>query len=678
MSDASASLAPDRRSPFRRDLQLLVRSVRAENRLFWRTPIGAFFTIGLPLVMLVIFVAIFGNDPIGTSYGEFATAQFYAASLGVFAAASATYTNLAINLTMRRDDGVLKRVRGTPIPPWVFLAGAILSGMWIAAFATTLMVGIGIVAYGVDVQLAQLPAMIVAFLAGTACFATLGVALAAVEDRVSGPRDRERHDPPAGVPLERLRPPRGSAVVAEPDRRHLPAEAVRGRLHRSDVAIQRCPCLRVGSSARPDGLDPPRCVRRRKTLPMGARSRCIPAGTRPTESTQRRLTATLRVMLSRFDDYPIHQTPDPVAHPATSDKDVYERYWFNGYSTSGDFYLGAGAALYQHLGVKDAHVSFIHEGRQYAFHVSGRRSDEPSDLTIGPYSLEIIEPMRSCRITVTENDTDFTCDLLWEGRTGNVEEPRHHLGRGLRKIMDTTRFTQLGRWTGWVQFGDVRIELDPSEVVGTKDRSWGVRPLIGGDTRGAPAASQMGGIFFLWAPLNFDDLCLHYQLFDDNVGRPLFQVGARLPVYGSPDELPGVEDPAVEHMRNLEHEVTFASGNRMITGATIAMTSVADGARHEVRLEPIFTFRMKGIGYTHPIWVHGKWHDELAMASESWALDDVDDTAYENQHCQHLVRATYTDGAGVERTGIGVLEQNILGPYAPYGLEGFFAAPTYD
>ena len=145
-----------------------MRSVRAENRLFWRTPIGAFFTIGLPLVMLVIFVAIFGNDPIGTSYGEFATAQFYAASLGVFAAASATYTNLAINLTMRRDDGVLKRVRGTPIPPWVFLAGAILSGMWIAAFATTLMVGIGIAAYGVDVQLAQLPAMIVAFLAGTA------------------------------------------------------------------------------------------------------------------------------------------------------------------------------------------------------------------------------------------------------------------------------------------------------------------------------------------------------------------------------------------------------------------------------------------------------------------------------------------------------------------------------
>ena len=65
------------------DLSLLWRSIRAENRLFWRTPIGAFFTIGLPLVMLVLFVALFGNDPIGTSYGEIATAQFYAAGLGV-------------------------------------------------------------------------------------------------------------------------------------------------------------------------------------------------------------------------------------------------------------------------------------------------------------------------------------------------------------------------------------------------------------------------------------------------------------------------------------------------------------------------------------------------------------------------------------------------------------------
>ena len=378
-------------------------------------------------------------------------------------------------------------------------------------------------------------------------------------------------------------------------------------------------------------------------------------------------------MLSKFDDYPIHQTPDPIAHPASSDKDVYERYWFNGYSRAGDFYLGIGTALYPHLGVHDCGISVVHEGVQHSFHASARAGNEPSDLRIGPFDLEIVEPMRSCRVTLEPNETYFACDLLFTGRTGNVEEPRHHLGGGLRKIMDTTRFTQLGHWSGWIEFGGKRLELDPTDVFGTKDRSWGIRPLIGGDTRGAPQQARTGGLFFLWAPLHFDDLCLHYQLFEDSKGRPMFSVGARLPVYDSIDAIPGIEDEAAEHMRNLEHKVTFKPGSRMITAATIAMTSIEDGARHEVELEPIFTFLMKGIGYSHPKWVHGQWHGELDMGSESWSLDSVDESAYENQHVQHLVWARYG-----ERSGIGVLEQNIIGPHRPYGLEGVFDPPASE
>ena len=165
----------------RRDLVIFWRSVRAENRMFWRSPVGAFFTLGLPLVMLVLFVALFGNEPIDhPEYGDITTAQFYAPGLGVFAAASATFTNIAINLSMRRDDGVLKRVRGTPIPPWVFLGGVIVSAVWIAVCATIVMLGLGVLAYGVEVQPEQLPVLVVSFVVGAVCFATLGVALASV------------------------------------------------------------------------------------------------------------------------------------------------------------------------------------------------------------------------------------------------------------------------------------------------------------------------------------------------------------------------------------------------------------------------------------------------------------------------------------------------------------------
>lgn len=164
-----------------RDLGILWRSIRAESRIFWRSPVGAFFTLGLPLIMLVLFVALFGNDSIGhPEYGDISTAQFYAPGLGVFAAASATYTNIAINLSMRRDDGILKRVRGTPIPPWVFLGGVILSAVWIALVATIVMLGLGVAAYGVEVKLDKVPAMTVSFVVGTICFATLGVALTGV------------------------------------------------------------------------------------------------------------------------------------------------------------------------------------------------------------------------------------------------------------------------------------------------------------------------------------------------------------------------------------------------------------------------------------------------------------------------------------------------------------------
>ncbi|MCH7788598.1 MAG: hypothetical protein IH940_04075 [Acidobacteria bacterium] len=280
--------------------------------------------------------------------------------------------------------------------------------------------------------------------------------------------------------------------------------------------------------------------------------------------------------------------------------------------------------------------------------------------------LEIVEPMHSCRVTIDENETGVSADLLFEGRTANIEEPRHSLAGGSRRIMDTTRFAQLGFWSGWIEIGGRRLELERDTMRGTKDRSWGVRPVGGGDPRGAPSLDRSGGLFFLWAPLHWGDMGSHFQLFEDRYGRPLYQVGAFLPVYSSTDDLPGVVDEATEHMRSLEHDLRFEPNSRMIASATLSMTSVDSDLVHHIELEKLFTFRMKGIGYAHPEWSHGVWKGELEMAVEQWDLSDVDENEYTNQHVQHLVRARMG-----ERVGIGVLEQNCLGPYKPYGFGDF-------
>ncbi len=166
-------------------LRLLGAWTRTHNRIFWRTPIGAFFTLVFPPLMLVLFAALFGNDTYDTGRGLITVSQFYVVGLGVYSAVAATYVHLAINMATRRELGILKRVRSTPLPRWVYLGSAVLSSMWIAAISTALMIALGVVAYGVTIDIAKAPALILAFAGGTACFAVLGLALASVARSVS-------------------------------------------------------------------------------------------------------------------------------------------------------------------------------------------------------------------------------------------------------------------------------------------------------------------------------------------------------------------------------------------------------------------------------------------------------------------------------------------------------------
>ena len=82
-------------------------------------------------------------------------------------------------------------------------------------------------------------------------------------------------------------------------------------------------------------------------------------------------------MLSRFDDYPVHQTAEPLAHTASSDRCHYDRYWYNGHARDGSFYFGVAFCRYPNLGIVDCSLSLALDGRQYAFHGSRRAPEEP-------------------------------------------------------------------------------------------------------------------------------------------------------------------------------------------------------------------------------------------------------------------------------------------------------------
>jgi len=160
-------------------LPLLWRQFRAQNKLFWRNPFSAFFTLAFPLMFLLIFNALNTNQRIA-ELGDIRFAQFFTPGILVFAVVSACYVNMATSLPINRDEGVLKRVRGTPLPAWIYLTARIATAVYMAFISGTVMILVGVLAFHVKIFWHLLPAALVTMLFGTTCLCALGLAVAAI------------------------------------------------------------------------------------------------------------------------------------------------------------------------------------------------------------------------------------------------------------------------------------------------------------------------------------------------------------------------------------------------------------------------------------------------------------------------------------------------------------------
>ena len=157
--------------------QLALREVRYVNLAFWRNPAAAFFTFFFPILFMVIFNVLFGGTR-ELGEGGLRVADFYTPGIIVFSVITATYTNIAMSVTASRDLGVLKRVRGTPLPPAAFLAGRILHAVLVGLLLVVIVAAFGSVLYGVHFPWDRLPALVLTLVLSAASFCALGLALA--------------------------------------------------------------------------------------------------------------------------------------------------------------------------------------------------------------------------------------------------------------------------------------------------------------------------------------------------------------------------------------------------------------------------------------------------------------------------------------------------------------------
>jgi ABC-2 type transport system permease protein len=170
---------------------------------FRREPASVFFTAIMPLIFLVLFVAIFGNDRTNVDGHLIPSATYYLPAILALSIVNATFVNLTIWVTITRERGQLKRLRATPVPPSAVVGGRAVSSLVIAAVMTVLVCGAGVLFYGVALPGEALPGALLTLLVGTLSLAALGFAAAAL------------------VPSENAAPPIANAIV-------LPLEFISG------------------------------------------------------------------------------------------------------------------------------------------------------------------------------------------------------------------------------------------------------------------------------------------------------------------------------------------------------------------------------------------------------------------------------------------------------------------
>jgi len=160
-------------------LALVGHQFRYDQKAFWRNPAAVFFTVMFPVIVFLILAVVFNGETIDVRGGVEAT-TYYVPAIMSLAIISATMQTLAMTLVIAREDGRLKRGRGTPMPPWVFIAGRVGNSIVVALMMLVLLAAIGGALYGVSVPWGRLPAILLTLVIGAASFCCLGIALTAL------------------------------------------------------------------------------------------------------------------------------------------------------------------------------------------------------------------------------------------------------------------------------------------------------------------------------------------------------------------------------------------------------------------------------------------------------------------------------------------------------------------
>ena len=362
----------------------------------------------------------------------------------------------------------------------------------------------------------------------------------------------------------------------------------------------------------------------------------------------------MKMQLSPPDEYFNHQWALPHAFVGSSDPSWRERYWLSFQDIQNkDVVVTCGLGKYPNHDTMEAFVSVATPDQQYNVRSARQLSPDTHLMNAGPFRIEVVEPLKTLRLILDENESGMAMDMIWHGSFEAGLESRHFQVSRTRVVHDLVRYVQHGRLEGTVQIPGRMWTATRDTWYGERDHSWGLRTLP--REPGAPPTPPPSWRFLLFCPIQFEDFGLHFYLWEDARGRlDHLSAGLSYPWGANMEE---DEDPiiAVEHDLDVQADAptpTVLGGKltlRFLNGKTWDLAITA----HPVRAY------LRGGGYNLD---HGQWHGETWLDHNVWDLHDAErGFFYAVGSADHLIEARLGD-----RIGYGVAEYSVLPGYHRY------------
>jgi hypothetical protein len=291
-------------------------------------------------------------------------------------------------------------------------------------------------------------------------------------------------------------------------------------------------------------------------------------------------------VLIGLDETLHHQASRPFRMAGVSDHRFFDRYWFSAVHPTGDVAAIAGLAFYKNMGTCDGFMSIQHGGIQHNLRLSRPLAGQLETTTVGPLQVAVVEPFRHLHITLEPNEHDMAADLHWQSDFHPHVEAHHLQVFHDRVTQDSTRYDQIGRWSGWVDLAGERFPVE--DWWGVRDHSWGVRPGVGGFEPALSATST--SMLWLWSCFSTEEYSCQFQLREDGDGNRLY-------FDGHLDYRVGDDREPVRTV-DVQHDVSFVPGTRAFDDVHYEL-QLEDGRTLKIEAQPVVQpWAYSGTGYS--------------------------------------------------------------------------------